>query len=182
MATDGATLTIELPLSQAHVQALRHHVWSQRRWFLGTFAVAIAFGAFVALLPNAGRAVRLWDVVLAFSVAASMVLVADWLFWRRPLEAAVRHGVYLRTTGPIRTSCTMNPSSDGTDYVSVGDVTIKHVPFSNASELRRLPWGTLDYVPGVHIVIEQRDADGELLYRHPEYRPDYPAVDDGPER
>ena len=172
MATDEQARTVELPLTPAHVKALRHHIWSQRRWFLGTFALATAFGGLVALLPNAGRAVPFWNVVSGLSVAVGMTFVADWLFWRRPLEAAIRRGVYHRATGPIRTSCGVSPTTTGTDRVYVGDVTIKNVPFSIASELRRLPWGILDYVPGLHVVIEQRDTDGELLYRYPWYRPD----------
>jgi len=56
--------------------------------------------------------------------------------------------------------------------VHVGDVTIEYAPNDICTRLRDLPWGTVDYVPRVHAVIEQRDADGELLYRYPGYRPD----------
>jgi hypothetical protein len=38
--------------------------------------------------------------------------------------------------------------------------------------LRDLPWGTVDCAPRVRAVIEQRDADGELLFRYAGYRTD----------
>jgi hypothetical protein len=94
-------------------------------------------------------------------------LVVDWFAWRRPLAAAIHQGVYFRATGPIRI---ITGRRAGT--VFVGDVVVKYVSLDICSALRDLPWGTIDYAPRARMVIEQRDADGELLYRYPGYRPD----------
>jgi hypothetical protein len=99
---------------------------------------------------------------------AALALALDWYCWGRHLAATLREGVYLRTTGPIRIS----RAGRGGATVLVGGAAIRFVPVAMSGDLRDLPWGTLDYVPRLHAVIEQRDADGELLYRYAPYRPD----------
>jgi hypothetical protein len=56
-------------------------------------------------------------------------------------------------------------------------VKIHYVSSVICAKLRDLPFGYVDYAPRSRVVVEQRDADGELLYRHPAYHPDGdPAV------
>lgn len=108
------------------------------------------------------------SVLGLLACVAGSALVIDWFCWRRPLGAAIRAGTYLRATGPIRIS---TPGRHGST-VYAGDVRMSYVQFPLHVHLRDLPWGTIDCVPRVRAVIEQRDADGELLYRYAGYRPD----------
>jgi hypothetical protein len=105
--------------------------------------------------------------------------VADWLFYRIPLYSAIDEGVYVRATGPVRVLRSFGQDNSG-GTVSVGDVKVKHVPTEICNDLRSLAWGTIDCVPVAHAVIEERDADGELLYRYPGYRPDADRFDTRP--
>jgi hypothetical protein len=173
MAATGETPRLELALTPAHVDALRHHIRSQRQWFLGTIAFATTTAAMMPLLPIPGQAPSVWNVLMAVAFTVGVAVVADWLFWRMPLTDAIGEGVYYRKSGPIRTFTTPKRGT----HVTVGDVRINYVPDKIGTQLRDLPWGTLDYVPRVRIAIELRDADGELLYRYPGYRPDADRFD-----
>ena len=170
------TQAVQLALTPAHIEALRHHVRSERQWLLGALALAATVVALMGLMPVPATAPHFWNGMSGVAFMAVVAPVADWLFWRRKLAAAIHQGVYFRVTGPIRTYSTR---SSGTN-VYVGDVTIRYVQNACASELRELAWGTVDYVPGVYAVIEQRDADGELLYRYHGYRPDADKFDRRP--
>jgi hypothetical protein len=173
MAIDAQTLTLELPLTPPHSEALRHHIRSERQWFLGCVAFSATFAGLLPLIPVLGKDPFTWDWLMILGYIVGLALVMDWFFWRRPLEATIRHGVYLRATGPIR----IFTNSRGRASVHVGDVRIGHLPAAMYSELCDLPWGTVDCVPRLHAVIEQRDADGELLHRYAAYRPDADRFD-----
>ena len=172
MAVEVETQTVELPLTPAHVEALRHHIGWERRWFLGLIAGCATFGAFMPLVPGAGGDGRMLEGLILAGLMFAFGLVLDWFSWRRPLAAAIRQGTYARTTGPIRIT-----DFRDSGWVSVGKVTITRVATRICSGLRNLSWGTIDYAPRTHFVIEQRDADGELLYRYPGYRPDADTFD-----
>lgn len=167
------TAVEELPLTSAHVTALRHANRCQRQWQLGFIACPATIAALMPLLPMAGRRPTLWHGLAAVALVVVIAAVLDWLLYRRPLAAALRRGVYFRASGPIRI---YEPRRRGAT-VYVGDVAIKHVPQQISSGLHSLPWGTLDYEPRVHAVIEERDADGELLARYHGYRPDADRFD-----
>jgi hypothetical protein len=172
VAVEVTTQTVELPLTPAHVEALRHHIAWERRWFLGLIAASATFGAFMPLVPRAGQDGRVLEGLMLAGFIFAFGLVLDWFVWRRPFAAAIRQGTYSRTTGPIRIT-----EFHDSGWVSVGKVTITRVATRIGSELRNLPWGTIDYAPRTRLVVEQRDADGELLYRYPGYRPDADKFD-----
>ena len=173
--SNDQTATVELPLTPAHVEALRHHISAERQWYLGFVAFGATFGALLPLVPVGGENARFLDGLLAAGVALVIGVFFDWFFWRGPLAAALKQGTYFRTTGPIRIS---NLRRSG--HVQIGDVRIKHVSWRISDELRSLPWGTIDYAPRTRFVVEQRDADGEMLYRYPGYRPDADKFDARP--
>jgi hypothetical protein len=167
-ATDVPTSTLELPLTPAHIAALRHHIRKERQWFLGLMSFGIAAGMLLPFSLGLSRSPSLSSVLGLLVYVAVLGLVMDWFFWRRPLASVIRKGTYLRATGPIRISTAGRNGAT----VYAGDVTISYVQSPMSLGLRDLPWGTIDCVPHVRAVIEQRDADGELLYRYAAYRPD----------
>ena len=165
---DVPTSTLDLPLTPAHIAALRHHIRKERQWFLGLMSFGIGVGMLLPFGWGQSQGPSLSSVLGLLVYVAVLGLVMDWFFWRRPLGAAIRSGTYLRATGPIRISA---PGRYGST-VHAGDVRISYVQSPMSLGLRALPWGTVDCVPRLRAVIEQRDADGELLYRYAGYRPD----------
>src|SRR6266508_1031137 len=134
MATDTQTLTLELTLTPAHIAALRHHVRSERQSFLGIVAFCATVGALLPLIPIPSRVASLWEGLMIIGYVFGLAAVMDWLWWRRPIEAAVRQGVYCRTTGPISISTAGHHGAS----VYVGDVLIQYVPVAMYGELREL--------------------------------------------
>jgi hypothetical protein len=135
--TDVQPSTLELPLTPAHIAALRHHVRKERQWFLGSISFATAVGVLVpfSLIPS--QSPSLWNVLGLVAYVTGLALVMDWFFWRRPLGAAIREGTYLRATGPIRISTAGRHGAT----VYAGDVRISYVQFPMYVGLRDLPWG-----------------------------------------
>jgi hypothetical protein len=158
---------IELPLTPTHVHALRHHVRSQRQLFLGATAAATTVALLLAVHAVGVR--PSWFVLLLAITGcfAGFGYLMDWLGWRRGHEAELRAGVYYRASGPIRIY-----RGRDTGRIEVGDVKIHYISSAICASLRELPFGYVDYAPLSRLVIEQRDADGEVLYRFPAYRPD----------
>lgn len=163
---------IELPLTPAHIFALRHHVRSERQTNIGFIAAGVTFALLLPAIPFERQAVPVWFGLVVGGCIAGLCVLVDWLGWRRGHEAELRQGVYYRVSGPIRSSMGSDRGS-----VQVGDVTIKHISNITCRKLRDLPFGYVDYAPRSRLILEQRDADGELLYRDSAYRPDDdPAV------
>ena len=165
---DVQTSTLELPLTPAHIAALRHHIRKERQWFFGLASFGTAVGVLLPFSWGLSPSPSLSSVLGLVAYVAGLALVMDWFFWRRPLGAVIREGTYLRATGPIRISTAGRYGST----VHAGDVRISYVQSPMSLGLRDLPWGTIDCVPRIRAVIEQRDADGELLHRYAGYRPD----------
>src|SRR5688572_1935475 len=158
---------IELPLTPAHIFALRHHVRSERRWILGFTAAATTVALLLAVHAFGIRPSWFMLLLAIAGCFAGFGFLMDWLGRRRGHEAELRTGVYYRVSGPIRVY-----RGRDTGRIEVGDVTIHYISSVICASLRDLPFGYVDYAPRSRLVIEQRDADGELLYRFPAYRPD----------
>jgi hypothetical protein len=166
--------TAELPMTPDHRVAVRHFAKSERQVVLGMVAFVFTIVLPLPFAPGRGQP-ELGNVLIAELALLFIALAADSLLWRRSAEVALRRGVFVRASGPIRVRKGRRSST-----IYIGDVTVKYVSAAFADQIRALPWGMLDYAPRARVVFEQRDADGELIYRNPTYRPE--ALDDvGPE-
>src|SRR5688572_24398114 len=82
MATSEPTEQIELPLTPAHVVALRHHVRSQRQTYLGFMAAGVTVALLLSAIPVPGQAIPFWLSVSIGGGIAGIAFGADWFYWR----------------------------------------------------------------------------------------------------
>ena len=169
MVATERTSSVELPLTPAHRVAVRHHVNGLRQFPLGAMAGVMVFAVARGLAPDQLSAGLGTTVGLTLGLFL-LAVWADYLIWRRPAEVELERGVFFRASGPIRVSY----EGKNTGTIHVGDVRVRYVDTSIATKIRELPLGTVDYLPGTRIVLEQRDADDALVYRHPKFRPEAP--------
>jgi hypothetical protein len=92
-------VTMELPLTPAHVFALRHHVRSERQWLIGAVAAGATFALLLSALPFSGRPIPFLIYIYIAAFVVGVGLIFDWLGWRRAHEADLRKGIYYRVSG-----------------------------------------------------------------------------------
>ena len=105
------------------------------------------------------------DVVAALVPAVALVFgVLGW--WQvRALRSDLQHGIFLRTTGPVRVTTIRHGSFlDLVDRSFGVTYDVGHV--ARTTEVRQV-----DHSPRGHYVFEMRDPNGEMVYLDKHYRP-----------
>jgi len=118
-----------------------------------------------------------YGVVLVVVGALALGGVVLWFRNRNNARAKERSsGVYRRLTGPMRTGRDERTESGSTTprYFLIYGGHRQPIDQDLYDKLvkSRVSWGTVEEVPTTHLIFTVRDANGELVYTHPDYHPD----------
>jgi len=162
---EGQPSVVELPMTAAHRAAVHRATALKRKVYLSIFT-------FFALL---GPSLSVWfgrqvEVLFFAAGVAGLAVVADRRYWQGPARRDLQRGTYRRASGPIDVTVGRSRCD-----IRIGETRLRVSDLDVASELRTLPWGSLDYAPDSRVIFEQHAEHGELVVRSPHYRPDEPA-------
>ncbi|HEX5414725.1 MAG TPA: hypothetical protein VFZ25_03605 [Chloroflexota bacterium] len=136
--------------------------------------VLLLIAVFLFTMPGGtlfGAAIIVVDIVIT---------AGFFLYYRRLTQTSTKDltgGVYQRLTGPMRTGKENRPSSDndgGTNYFLIYGGHRQRVDQALYDKVTqaRVSWGTIEETPNGHVIFTVRDANGQLVYHHPEYQPE----------
>ena len=170
-ATTGARdATVEMPSTDAHRAALARGVRFATRLFsimaVSFLVVLLGAGAYLAQ-SNPGMS-GLEALAITGGIGTTIALIIGALGWWqvRALRSDLQHGIFLRTTGPVRVTMIRHGSFlDLVDRSFGVTYDVGHV--ARTTEVRQV-----DHSPRGHHVFEMRDPNGEVVYRDKHYRPD----------
>jgi hypothetical protein len=126
-------------------------------WAIGPAVVLFLLGLLLGSTFGAplelAAALALPGIVVGLAVG-----LGGWWTIRR-LKRDLAEGLFYRTTGPIQLVGSRNPW-----VLELADQAFI-VGWPVARPLAALGWGTVDHTPRGHLILEVRDADGQVVYR-----------------
>lgn len=137
----------------------------------------IALAVYLILQPG--------DVVYGAAIIVLDVLIfaGFWLlffrnYWRiwQIARKDLNGGIFQRLTGPMRTGRDSKPNGEnqtGNYFLIYGGrrLPIDKSMYDKVAQAR-VSWGTIEETPNGHVIFSIRDANGQLVYQHPEYTPE----------